>query len=350
MASKILITGSGGLVGSEAAFYFANKGWSVYGIDNDVRGYLFGQASSVQSRIEELNLLQNYQHCYIDVSHKDDIDFIVRKFRPDVVIHAAAQPSHDWAAKDPHFDFNINAVGTLNLLESVRQTKLDTPFIFTSTNKVYGDTPNRLPLIEDEKRFNLPEFHLYSKGIDETMSIDASTHSLFGVSKVAADLLVQEYGRYFNMPTAVFRCGCITGPAHKGAELHGFLSYLMNCMVSGRPYTIYGYKGKQVRDNIHAFDLVQAFEMFIEAPAQAGAVYNMGGGLESNCSILEAIELGENIVGCKLDYKVVDTPRVGDHKWWITSTKQFKRHYPNWELQYDVKLILKDIYKQFKRF
>jgi len=261
------------------------------------------------------------------------------------VIHTAAQPSHDWAASEPLTDFSVNANGTLNLLEATRRHKPEATFIYTSTNKVYGDRPNFLPLVELEQRLELPEDHAYHGGIDTSMPIDNCLHSLFGASKAAADLLVQEYGRYFDMPTVCFRGGCLTGPNHAGTRLHGFLSYLMRCTMTGDPYVVYGYDGKQVRDNIHSADLVNAFAAFHSSPRSA-AVYNIGGGRESNCSMLEAIALCEQITGRKLDWTLGETPRIGDHRWWISDLGEFKSDYPGWKLEYDVEAILREIYEQ----
>jgi CDP-paratose 2-epimerase len=258
------------------------------------------------------------------------------------VIHTAAQPSHDWAASDPPTDFTVNANGTLNLLEATRRHAPDATFIFCSTNKVYGDLPNHLPLIDAGSRLELPPDHRYHRGIDTTMSIDASTHSLFGVSKAAADLLVQEYGRYFGMPTVCFRGGCLTGPNHAGTMLHGFLSYLMRCTITGQRYMVFGYGGKQVRDNIHSADLVAAFHEFHQAPRTA-AVYNMGGGRQINCSLLEAIELCQQIASRELDWQLVDRNRIGDHRWWISDLQPFKDDYPDWDITYDIERVLTEI-------
>lgn len=339
---RLLVTGSGGLVGSEAVLHFINKGYTVYGIDNDTRRMLFGPEASVRSRIHSLQQEVKYKHIEVDLISKEAIDAAIRVARPDVVIHTAAQPSHDWAVNDPHFDFNVNALGTLHLLEATRQYNPNTPFIYTSTNKVYGDTPNKLPFIEQATRWALPVEHKWALGIDESMSIDNSIHSLFGVSKLSGDLLVQEYGKYFSMPTVAFRCGCITGPSHEGAELHGFLSYLMRCVLSGRKYIVNGYLGKQVRDNIHANDLVTAFERYIENPTKGG-VYNMGGGFKNSISMLEAIEMSEHISGRKLDWEYSPIARVGDHQWWISATDKFQRDY-NWRCKYSVKEILEEIH------
>ena len=260
-------------------------------------------------------------------------------------MHTAAQPSHDWAAREPQTDFGVNANGTLNLLEAARAHCPDSPFIFCSTNKVYGDTPNRLPLEDLPTRLELPESHPYFQGIDTSMSIDLSTHSLFGASKAAADLLVQEYGRYFEMPTVCFRGGCLTGPQHAGAKLHGFLAYLMKCVVTGTPYTVFGYDGKQVRDNIHSADLVAAFEAFRSAPRPA-AVYNIGGGRYSNCSMLEAIEACERIAGRELEWEMGPEPRIGDHRWWISDLSPFEADYPDWSIRHGIDDILTQMHEQ----
>src|SRR5438477_841155 len=305
--NAIVVTGSAGLIGSETVRRFAKDGARVVGIDNDMRAQFFGsEASTKKTRDDLLKTVRGYEHHNIDIR---DAVAVMNLFeqesgRIDAIVHTASQPSHDWAARDPQMDFTINANGTLNLLEAARNFCPEAPFIFTSTNKVYGDTPNRLPLRELEKRWEIEPGHQYEPGIPETMSIDATKHSLFGASKVAADILVQEYGRYFGIPTACFRGGCLTGPAHAGAELHGFLAYLMKCCVIGRPYRVFGYKGKQVRDNIHSFDLVETFAAFIDKPRVA-EVYNMGGGRFCNCSMLEAISLCEEISGRKLTWHYV---------------------------------------------
>lgn len=282
----------------------------------------------------------------MDIRDADAINALFAEFGSDVtlVVHTAAQPSHDWAAKEPLTDFNVNANGTLHLLEATRNHCPEAVFIFTSTNKVYGDTPNRLPLVELDTRWEIEESHPYQIGIDENMSIDHTKHSLFGASKVAADVLVQEYGRYFGMKTAVFRGGCLTGPAHAGAELHGFLAYLMKCIVEKNPYRIFGYKGKQVRDNIHCNDLVSAFLHFYKNP-RCGEVYNIGGSRHSNCSMLEAIAIGEELSGNKLDYTYLEDNRVGDHIWYISDVRKFQEHYPDWSYQYNQRDILEEIYK-----
>lgn len=344
--SIALITGSAGLIGSETAKKFAAEGFDVIGIDNDMRAEFFGrEASTAPTRKKLENSLRHYRHFDVDIRDAPSLNRIFEEFGSHInaVIHTAAQPSHDWAARAPLTDFGVNALGTLNLLESTRNHCPGVVFIFTSTNKVYGDTPNRLPLVELESRWELQAPHPFASGIDESMSIDQTTHSLFGVSKSAADLLVQEYGRYFGMKTVCFRGGCLTGPAHSGAELHGFLAYLMKCTATGRPYRVFGYKGKQVRDNIHSRDLVDAFWQFFRAPRTA-EVYNMGGGLHCNCSMLEAIALCEEISGKKLDWTYVDDNRIGDHIWWISGIGKFKKHFPEWSLQYDLKAILEEIH------
>ncbi|MDP3941277.1 MAG: NAD-dependent epimerase/dehydratase family protein [bacterium] len=339
----ILITGSAGLIGSEAVKFFCRKGYQVVGIDNDMRSYFFGQEASTKWNRSRLKKeFASYHHITADIRDEKKIEKVFRQFDFDLVIHTAAQPSHDWAAKEPLTDFSINATGTLIFLENFRKYASDGVFIFTSTNKVYGDLPNSLPLVELKTRFELPKTHTYFKGIDESMSIDASKHSVFGASKVAADVMVQEYGRYFGLKTCVFRGGCLTGPAHSGAKLHGFLAYLVKCIVTGTPYTIYGYKGKQVRDNIHSFDLVSAFYQFYKKPRK-GEVYNIGGSRHSNVSILEAIQKIEMIVKKKAVVKYVKENRSGDHIWYVSDVTKFQRHYPSWKYTYDGDAILKDL-------
>ena len=345
--STVLVTGSAGLVGSEAARRLHDAGWDVVGIDNDMRAVFFGPEASTRWMSERLSReLPRYAHHDVDVRDADAVEKLVRDAGRDLelVIHAAAQPSHDWAAREPMTDFTINAQGTLVLLEAVRKHAPGATFVFLSTNKVYGDTPNRLPLVELETRWELPDDHPWFGGLPETLSIDHSTHSLFGVSKTAADLLVQEYGRYFGLATACFRGGPLTGPGHSGAELHGFLAYLMKCTALGRPYRVYGYLGKQVRDNIHSADLVSAFE-HVAARPKVAAVYNIGGGRESNCSVLEAIDKCERITGRELDWSYVEENRIGDHVWWIGDLSAFRADYPEWRLTYDVDAILEEIYE-----
>ena len=345
--STVLVTGSGGLVGSEAVRRFHQLGWDVVGIDNDMRGRFFGAEASTRWMSERLSReLPRYTHHDVDVRDTGAVEKLVRAVSSDLelVIHAAAQPSHDWAARDPMTDFTINAQGTLVALEAVRKHAPGATFVFLSTNKVYGDTPNRLPLVELETRWELPEDHPWFGGLPETLSIDHSTHSLFGVSKTAADLLVQEYGRYFGIATTCFRGGPLTGPGHSGTELHGFLAYLMKCTAVGRPYRVYGYRGKQVRDNIHSADLVAAFE-HVAARPKVAAVYNIGGGRDVNCSMLEAIEKCERVAGRALEWTYVDENRVGDHVWWIGDLSAFRADYPEWRLTHDVDAILEEIYE-----
>ena len=342
----VVVTGSAGLIGSETVKRFAQDGARVIGIDNDMRAQFFGaEASTGKTRDLLVQQVRGYEHHGLDIRDGSAVMELFKEHsgRIDAIVHTAAQPSHDWAARDPQIDFTVNANGTLNLLEAARKYCPEAPFVFTSTNKVYGDTPNRLPLQELERRWEIQAGHEYEPGISETMSIDYTKHSLFGASKAAADILVQEYGRYFGMPTVCFRGGCLTGPAHAGTELHGFLSYLMICTVTGRPYRVFGYKGKQVRDNIHSFDLVEAFAEFIRVP-RAGEVYNIGGGRHSNCSMLEAIDLGEEISGRKLTWNYEETNRVGDHIWWIGDVRKFQQLYPNWKFRYGLREIMQEIH------
>jgi CDP-paratose 2-epimerase len=345
--SVVIVTGSGGLIGSESVQHFARAGYDVIGMENDMRARFFGRDASTAYTTDTLlrRFPEEFRSLEVDIRDADAVSRIFAEHAGMIalVIHTAAQPSHDWAASDPQTDFAVNANGTLNLLEAARHHSPDATFIFCSTNKVYGDLPNELPLRELEKRLELPGTHRYYGGIDTTMSIDSSTHSLFGVSKAAADLLVQEYGRYFDMPTVCFRGGCLTGPNHAGTELHGFLSYLMRCTMTGQPYTVFGYGGKQVRDNIHSEDLVAAFEAFHGAPRPA-AVYNIGGGRQSNCSMLEAIELCEEIAGRGLSWTLAEENRIGDHRWWISDLGPFQRDYPNWVITHAVTDILRQIH------
>jgi CDP-paratose 2-epimerase len=346
--SVALVTGSGGLIGSEAARHFAGLGMDVVGIDNDMRRYFFGADGSTAWSLRRLSsdLGPAYTHFDVDIRDRSGLEQVFKKYASDisVVIHSAAQPSHDWAAKEPYTDFDVNAVGTLNVLENTRQHAIAAPFIHCSTNKVYGDRPNSLPLVEQETRYELPEDHPYYQGITEDMSIDACLHSIFGVSKVAADVMVQEYGRYFGMRTACFRGGTLTGPAHSAAELHGYLAYLMRCVMEGRTYNLFGYKGKMVRDAIHSHDVLTAFEAFFRNP-RAGEIYNLGGGRHSNASHIEAFRIAEEITGRETKINYVEQSRVGDHQWWISSMARFQGHYPQWRLTYDVPLILREIYE-----
>lgn len=349
--SIVLVTGSAGLIGSESVEFFADKFDSVLGIDNDMRKRFFGKDASTswnRRRLEET--IPNYTHAEVDIRNEEAVNSLFAKHGGEIglIIHTAAQPSHDWAANEPITDFTVNANGTLVLLEAVRKYCPEAVFIFTSTNKVYGDAPNDLPLVELDKRWEIDRSHPYFEhGIDEHMTIDQSKHSLFGASKVAADVLVQEYGNYFGMKTGVFRGGCLTGPKHSGTKLHGFLSYLMKCAVTGQKYTIFGYKGKQVRDNIHSYDLVNMFRHFYDSP-RPGEVYNAGGSRHSNCSMMEAIELCEKITGNKMHYDYSETNRIGDHIWYISDVRKFKSHFPRWEYRYNLEDILTQIHGELK--
>jgi CDP-paratose 2-epimerase len=350
MATAI-ITGSAGLIGSEAVSFMADKFDTIVGIDNNMRQYFFGEEGSTKWNTDRLaNEVSNYKQYSIDIRNEQELQTLFSEYNSDIklIIHAAAQPSHDWAAREPLTDFSINATGTLNLLEATRKFCPEAVFIFTSTNKVYGDTPNFLPLIETETRWEIDASHpFFQNGIDESMSIDQSKHSLFGASKVAADILVQEYGKYFGMKTGVFRGGCLTGPNHSGAQLHGFLAYLMKCAITGSQYTVFGYKGKQVRDNIHSQDLVNMFWNFYQNP-KGGEVYNAGGGRFANCSMLEAIHLCEIITGNKMNYIYSDTNRIGDHIWYVSDLSKFKTHFPDWNWKYNLQATLEEIFKGIK--
>ena len=338
---RALVTGSAGLIGSEAVKFLIAKGFDVFGIDNDMRSYFFGKDASTNWKKQELEKAypKNYWHYNIDIRDKEHIKKLFREAMFNLIIHTAAQPSHDWAAKEPFTDFEINANGTLNLLENYRQYCPNAVFIFTSTNKVYGDSPNKVKYIENELRYELDDDQYGTYGFDETLTIDNSKHSLFGASKVAADILVQEYGKYFGLNTGVFRGGCLTGPAHSAAELHGFLGYLVKCIKMEKKYTIFGYKGKQVRDNIHSFDLVNAFWHFYQKP-RPGEVYNMGGSRFSNISMLEAIYKIENLVGKKAIIEYKEENRSGDHIWYISDVRKFMSHFPMWRYEYDIDKIL----------
>jgi CDP-paratose 2-epimerase len=346
--SVALVTGSGGLIGSEAARHFAALGMHVVGVDNDMRAVFFGDEASTAWNAQRLKdeLGDSYTHETIDVRDRDAVAALVKRYASDLelVVHCAAQPSHDWAAREPFTDFDVNAGGTLALLEAVRLNAPDAVFIFTSTNKVYGDTPNRLPLVELDTRWELEQGHEFFDGITEQMSIDASMHSIFGASKVAADVMVQEYGRYFDLRTACFRGGTLTGPQHSATELHGFLGYLMKCTMSGTPYTVFGYEGKQVRDAIHSADLIAAFEQFYRAPRIA-EVYNIGGGRFSHCSMREAIATCERITGRTLDWTYSDESRMGDHIWYVGSNAKFESHYPGWKQAWDVERIIGEMHE-----
>jgi CDP-paratose 2-epimerase len=345
--SVAVVTGSAGLIGSETARHFASLGLQVVGIDNDMRRVFFGDAASTRWNRERLerDLGSAYTHEDLDVRDRAGLDAVCARYGRDIalVVHTAAQPSHDWAATDPLTDFDVNAVGTANVLQATRTHCPEAVFIFTSTNKVYGDRPNTLPLIEHETRWEIEAGHAYEQGIREDMSIDSCLHSVFGASKVAADVLVQEYGRYFGMRTACFRGGTLTGPQHSATELHGFLGYLMLCTMSGKPYTVHGYSGKQVRDAIHSTDLIAAFDAFFHVPGSA-EVYNIGGGRHSNASVVEAIALCQEISGRELSWSYSDTNRVGDHIWWIGDNARFMAQYPQWHVKRDVPQILQEMY------
>jgi CDP-paratose 2-epimerase len=345
---KAIVTGSGGLIGSQAVAHLTHAGFDVVGIENDMRAQFFGPLASTRPTTERL--LRDFPAFRSEELDVRDAEGVRRLFEScardlELVIHTAAQPSHDWAASAPQTDFAVNATGTLNVLEASRCVNPDATFAFISTNKVYGDRPNALPLEERGERLDLAPDHRWYGGIDTTMPIDRCTHSVFGVSKTAADLMVQEYGRYFGMPTVCLRGGCLTGPAHAGTQLHGFLSYLMKCTVSGEPYTVHGYGGLQVRDNIHSHDVITAVEAFHRAPREA-AVYNMGGGRDSSCSVREAIAMCERIAGRELDWTLSPLARTGDHRWWISDVSEFRRDYPEWQMSYDIERTLLEIHDQ----
>jgi len=344
-----LITGSCGLVGSESSIYFAKKGFKILGIDNNTRKFFFGKDGDISWIKKKLKKnLKNYNHYDIDIRNYTALKKIFKKYKKNikVIIHAAAQPSHDWAKNKPFIDFDINAKGTLNLLELTKLHCSEAPFIFMSTNKVYGDNPNYLPLVEKKTRWEIKSTHKFKSGIDEAMSIDNCTHSFFGVSKSYADLIVQEYGKNVGLKTACFRAGCITGPNHSGAKLHGFLSYLVKASLQNREYTLIGYKGKQVRDNIHSQDLVTCFWEFYKKPGR-GEVYNTGGGRYSNCSIIEALDMVERIAKIKIKRKILKQNRIGDHIWYVSNMKKFKKKYPNWKQRYSTSKIIKELIEEF---
>ena len=341
----VLITGSNGLIGSAAVSFFAKKAQRIIGIDNNMRKHFFGDNGDTKWNEKNLkNKFKNFVSHNIDIRNFKDLKTIFKKYNSDIdlIIHAAAQPSHDWAINDPILDFEVNANGTLNLLQLTNSYSNNAVFIFTSTNKVYGDRPNTLPLVELENRWEIAPAHIFSSGIDETMNIDNTTHSLFGASKVAADIMTQEYGKYFGIKTGIFRAGCLTGPFHSGVKLHGFLSYLIKCAIHDTTYIINGYKGKQVRDNLHSHDLINMFWHFYQNP-KVGEVYNVGGGRHSNCSILEAIDQIQIITGKKIKNKYKNEHRKGDHIWWISNIDKFRNHYPDWKFSYDFKKIISEI-------
>lgn len=342
---KALVTGSAGLIGSESVKFFAEKGYFIVGIDNNMREYFFGKEASTEWNLRQLEekYKKLYLHYPVDIREEKRIEKIFEDHAPfDIIIHTAAQPSHDWAAREPLTDFSINAYGTLIMLENFRKYSPRATFIFTSTNKVYGDLPNYLPLKEMKFRYELSRRHKLYKGINESMSIDNSKHSMLGVSKVSSDVMAQEYGKYFDLQTGIFRCGCLTGPAHSGAKLHGFLAYLTKCIATGKKYTIIGYKGKQVRDNIHSYDLVNMFWHYHQNPKK-GEVYNAGGSRHSNISILEAMKKIQKILKKKAHYDYVDANRSGDHIWYISDVSKFQSQYPLWNYKYDIDAIIKEI-------
>ena len=343
--SIVLITGSSGLVGSESVNFFSKKGFDVIGIDNNLRKFFFGNEGST-NKVKN-DLLKNnkqFKNYSVDIRNYNALEKIYRRYKKNIslIIHCAAQPSHDYGKNFPMLDFNVNATGTLNLLELTKKYCPSAPFIFMSTNKVYGDNPNKLNIIEKKTRWELKEKDKYFKGIDEKFSIDNCTHSFFGVSKSYADLITQEYGKNVGLKTVCFRGGCLTGPNHSGAKLHGFLSYLVKISLAKKKYSLIGYKGKQVRDNLHSHDLVNAFWEFFKKPT-SGEVYNMGGGRYSNCSIIEALDLVEEIANIKIKRDILKKPRVGDHIWYISNLSKFKKHYPNWKQKYNTKKIIKEL-------
>lgn len=341
---KLLVTGSSGLIGSEVCIYFAEKGWAVHGVDNNQRAVFFGAQGDTrwnQKRLQET--INGFVHHELDIRDRQGILNLIENLKPDAIVHTAAQPSHDRAASIPFDDFDTNAVGTLNLLEATRQFAPESPFVHMSTNKVYGDAPNEIPLVELDTRWDYAD-STYKNGIPETFRIDQSKHSLFGASKVSADILVQEYGRYFNMNTCCLRGGCLTGPNHSGVELHGFLSYLVKCNIEGRTYKVFGYKGKQVRDNIHSYDVACLIEKFIESPYSSGAVYNLGGGKDNTCSIIEAFEIISNLSGRKMRYEYVEKNREGDHICYYSDLRKIKNHYPDWSVTKSLDVIFAEIF------
>ncbi len=347
--SFVLVTGSAGLVGAETVRQCSSSGYIVIGVDNNMRATFFGPEASTQWSVQHLqSTCPGYLHHEIDIRDKDRMEKLFQQFGSDLsgIVHTAAQPSHDWSAQDPLLDFDVNARATLLLLELTRKYAPQAVFVFTSTNKVYGDHPNNLPIVEQNTRWELDLNHIYGEyGFDESLSIDHCMHSPFGASKTAADILVQEFGRYFGLKTVVFRGGCLTGPGHAGAALHGFLAYLMKCAITGTPYTIHGYGGKQVRDNIHVADLVQCFLHVLHNPPRNGEVYNIGGSRYSNCSMLEAIALCQEITDNAMKITLADNPRAGDHIWWISDVRKFQNHYPEWQYNFNIQQIMESIYE-----
>ena len=345
---KILVTGSSGLIGSEVCIYFASQGHSIFGVDNNQRAVFFGPQGDTSWRLKELrNTIPSFEHHAVDIRDRSKVLSLIHKIKPNAIVHTAAQPSHDKAASIPFDDFDVNAVGTLNLLEATRQFCIDSPFVHMSTNKVYGDAPNKIKLKESDTRWDYddPEF---ANGIPESFSIDQCKHSLFGASKVAADIMVQEYGQYFGMATCCLRGGCLTGPSHSGVELHGFLSYLVKCNLTGTTYKIFGYKGKQVRDNIHSEDVARFIECFLQAP-RSGEVYNLGGGRINSCSILEAFEVCEGVSGKKQKYEYLDENRIGDHICYYSNLTKIKNHYPKFEIKHALDDTIQQIVEAQRR-
>lgn len=340
---KLLVTGSSGLIGSEVCKHFANLGWEIHGVDNNQREVFFGVQGNTRWNQERLlKELKSFSHHEVDIRNRSGILKLISDVKPDAIVHTAAQPSHDRAAAIPFDDFDTNAVGTFNLLEATRQFSLDVPFVHMSTNKVYGDAPNEINMVELEKRYDYAD-PAYQYGIPENFRIDQTKHSLFGASKVSADISVQEYGRYFNMPTVCLRGGCLTGPNHSGVELHGFLSYLIKCNLEEKEYSIFGYKGKQVRDNIHSYDVARFIEEFIKAPRVA-EVYNLGGGKENTCSILEAFDIISAISQKPMKYKYVEDNRIGDHICYYSDLRKMKAHFPNWDITKSLQATFQEIY------
>lgn len=345
---KLLVTGSSGLIGSEVVRHFARKGWKIYGIDNNMRADFFGEKGDTRWSQQQLQAdFPDFTHHEADLRDRSKILELVKEIKPDYISHTAAQPSHDLAASRPFDDFDVNAVGTLNLLEAARNYCPESPFAHMSTNKVYGDAPNNLHLVEQEKRYDYGDA-AYQNGIKESFTIDQSKHSLFGASKVAADVMVQEYGRYFDMPTCALRGGCLTGPNHSGVELHGFLSYLIKVNITGGHYTIFGYKGKQVRDNIHSYDVAKFMENFFENP-RSGEVYNIGGGRDNSTSILEAFDRIEGITGKKMNHTYSEQNRSGDHICYISDLSKMKAHYPKWDITKDLQTTFEEIASSWER-
>lgn len=345
---KLLVTGSSGLIGSEVVSYFASQDYQIHGIDNNQREVFFGPQGSTRWNQQRLkDRFSNFVHHELDIRDRQGVHELITTIKPDAIVHTAAQPSHDRAAAIPFDDFDTNAVGTLNLLEAVRQCCPESPFVHLSTNKVYGDAPNKLPLVELETRWDFGE-HPWTNGIPETFTIDQSKHSLFGASKVAADILVQEYGRYFDIPTCCLRGGCLTGPSHSGVELHGFLSYLIKCNLENKQYTVYGYKAKQVRDNIHAWDVANFISQFIAQPRLA-EVYNLGGGKDNSISMLEAFKLIEAISGKPMNYQYSDKAREGDHIVYYSDLRKMQSHYPQWRITKSLADIFQEIYDSWQQ-